>query len=47
MQKNWWIYLNDLYVVCRAFVQGVAFWGRDDCVCVKNFSGVNFLKNRD
>jgi len=42
VEKNRLIDLNDLYVVWRVFVQGVAFWGRDDCTCVKIFSGVSF-----
>ena len=44
--KNGWIDLNDLCVVWRVLAQGVAFLGRDDCTCVKIFSGVIFKKSR-
>ena len=41
--QNGWTNLNDLYVVWCVFVQGVAFWGHDDCTCVKTFSGIDFF----
>jgi len=32
--KNGWNDLNDLYAVWCVFVQGVAFWGCTDCICI-------------
>jgi len=39
--------LNELHNagIWRVSIQVVAFWGRDDCTCVKIFSAVIFLIN--